>query len=167
MPVGKRGRKRTPTALAAARGNPSHRPLNEDEPQYAPAEIKPPAHLKGRALEEWMTLAPELIELGVLKRPAVTLFVEYCEVVGDIDRVKARIAKIGYADARKLKYTTELQQLRGQMKQFASELGITPTSSAGVRARNAKRDAPEPVDARMKRRGRFFGVIDGGQKQQA
>lgn len=163
--MGKRGRKRTPTAIAEARGNPSHRPLNEDEPQYAPAAIKAPADLKGRALEEWRRLAPDLITLGVLRAPAVTLFVEYCETVGDIARVKERIRKVGYEDARKLKYVAELVQLRGQLKQYASELGITPTSSASVRAKNAKRDAPESPAAKITRRRRFFGVIDGGQKK--
>lgn len=159
------GRKRTPSALAEARGNPGHRALNEDEPQYAAAEVKAPADLKGRALEEWTRLAPDLITLGVLKAPAVTLFVEYCETVGEIALVKEKIATIGYEDARKLKYTADLRQLRAQLKQYAAELGITPTSSAAVRARNAKRDAPEPASARVSRRSRFFGLIHGDQKK--
>lgn len=165
--MGKRGPKRTPTALAEARGNPGQRPLNEDEPQYQVAEIKPPPELKGRALEEWTRLAPELIALGVLKAQAVTLFVEYCETVGEIGLVKAKIATIGYEDARKLKYTADLRQLRSQLKQYAAELGITPTSSANVRARNLKRDAPEPVSTRVNRRSRFFGLIDGGKKKKS
>lgn len=165
--MGKRGRKRTPTAIAVARGNPSHRPLNEDEPEYAAAEVKPPAELKGRALEEWTRLAPELIELGVLKAPAVTLFVNYCKIVDEIAVVEARIAKIGYEDARKLKYPQDLRQLRSLLKQYVAELGFSPTSSAAVKARNAKREAPVPPADQSKRRRRFFGVIDGGQKKHA
>jgi len=110
-------------------------------------------------------LAPDLITLGVLKAPAVTLFVEYCETVGEIAIVKERIAKIGYADARKLKYPADLHQLRSQLRQYAAELGITPTSSSSVRARNLKRDAPEPASTRVTRRSRFFGLIDGGKKK--
>ena len=162
--MAKRGPKPTPSALAEARGKPGHRPLNEDEPQYEPANVKAPKELTGRALQEWKALAPDLITLGVLKTPAVTLFVEYCETVGDIAKVKTRIRQIGYEDARKLKYPQDLRQLRMQLKQFAAELGITPTSSAGVRARNLKRDAPAPAAARAQRRARFLGVIAGGQK---
>lgn len=163
--MGKRGRKPTPSAIAAARGNPGHRPINDEEPQYEPASLKPPKELTGRALQEWKALAPDLIARGVLRGPAVSLFVEYCDLVGEIAILKAKIRKIGLEDARKLKYPHDLHQVRSQMRQYASELGMTPTSSAGVRARNLKRDAPAPATARAQRRARFLGVIDGGQKQ--
>lgn len=165
--MSKRGRKRVPSAVQEARGNPSHRPLNEDEPQYEAAKLTPPAGLKGEALKEWNRLAPELVAKGVLRTPAVTLFAEYCEIVGDVARVKARIATVGYEDARKLKYVQEVMQLRGQLKQYAAELGITPTTSASVRAKTAKRDAPDTPGAKTNRRRRFFGVIDGGQQKHA
>lgn len=157
--MGRRGPKPTPTAIKKARGNPGHRPLNEEEPEYQVAEAKPPKDLKGAALEEWSRLAPDLVTLGVIKAPAVRLFAEYCQLVGEIDRCRTKIEKVGYEDARKLKYVQELTQLRGQMRQLAAELGLTPTSSAGVKAKNAKREAPVPADARAKKRARFLGVV--------
>jgi len=165
--MGKRGRKRTPTALARARGNPGHRPLNDEEPQYEVAESTPPKGLKGVALALWKTHAPELITTGVLKAVAVPLFAELCKIADEIAEWDRLITKVGLDAAKTLRYTAERARARTLFKGYYSELGLSPTSSAGVRARHSRREAPPAVDQPAQRRRRFFGVIDGGQQKKA
>ena len=64
VPVMAKGRKPTPTHLRVLRGNPSGRPLNKAEPEFAAdVPLRPPAHLDAEAKRCWKRLAPELVRL--------------------------------------------------------------------------------------------------------
>src|SRR5262245_7494296 len=60
-----RGRLPIPTRLKRLANTRKDR-INALEPQYPPSSLRPPAELKGLALEHWRELAPVLRELGLL-----------------------------------------------------------------------------------------------------
>src|SRR6266480_4426852 len=105
--MGRRGTKRTPPALAKARGNPGHRPLNENEPEHVLADSTPPKGLKGIALALWKDHAPELISTGVLRRVHVPLFAEWCKIGGEIAEWDTVITRVGLEAAKTLRYIAE------------------------------------------------------------
>lgn len=78
-------RPRTPTALAALRGFPGHRPQNRQEPQPAPAALAPPVALDPPAQRIWDRHAGELVRLGVLTQADTTIFASACrlQAMGD------------------------------------------------------------------------------------
>lgn len=153
--MGRRGTKNTPTALKIARGNPGHRAINHEEPELAPvADATPPAGLPKRALAEWKRLAPELIKSGVLTVGDLDTFETYCRLVADCVQVEALVKKHGIQVSQSQGYTGLLIKLRAQKKQYAAELGLTPSSRSGVK----KVKVADPADAR---RARFFSIAGG------
>lgn len=73
------GRPPVPTALAALRGNPGHRPLNTLEPVVEDTGIPgAPRDLDDSEIEEWNRLAPILYKMGVLKSIDVDELANYC-----------------------------------------------------------------------------------------
>lgn len=65
---GRTGPPKTPTRLAALRGNPGKRPVNQQEPKPRPASDDCPTWIADDpvARETWDELAPELVRLGLL-----------------------------------------------------------------------------------------------------
>jgi P27 family predicted phage terminase small subunit len=82
-----RGRKKTPAAIAAAKGNPSRRPVVPDPAASATSaskpgavqRIAPPSFLEGDALKVWHLTAPVLQGLKLLTDADVNEFGRYCE----------------------------------------------------------------------------------------
>jgi P27 family predicted phage terminase small subunit len=153
--MGRRGPAKTPSALTIARGNPGKRAINHDEPKFPPSELTPPKGLKGRGLEEWINLCPELVRSGVLTVGDRKCFETYCRTVDDENRYEKLIAKVEDEAANQLGYPQHLLRIRTQLKQYEDALGLTPSSRAGIKVK-------KPADAGDERRRRFFG-IKGGQ----
>lgn len=157
--MGRRGPQPQPTALKIERGNPGQRPLNQDEPQLAPASRAVPDGLDGRAKEEWLRLVDELTDKGVLTVGDMSAFEEYCRLVGDVDTYERLIAKLvkrkgGREYAHSLGYPNYLLKLRTQLRQQAAHLGLTPSSRSGVKAVKVTTQ-----DAAAQKRARFFGGV--------
>lgn len=148
--MGQRGPRPEPTALKIARGNPGKRPINQDEPELTAAKAKPPKGLPAAARREWIRLADELVNAGVLTVGDLAVFEQYCRVLADVDKVQKIVQRSGWVDAKKLGYVRDLKDLRAQVKQFAAELGLTPTSRSGVKKIKGKKATDE-------KRSRFFG----------
>lgn len=157
--MGRRGKRPPPTALTIARGNPGKRPINLDEPELPASETDPPADMDGRALVEWNHLASTLVNSGVLTMVDRSCFETYCRLVQDEEEYQKLVAK-GREDAHKLGYASFLLKIRAQKKQYAAELGLTPSSRTGVKVK-------KPVDAGNARRKRFFKVHDGNAARPA
>jgi phage terminase small subunit len=113
--------------------------------------LAPPAVLKGLALEEWQELGPVYVTSGVLTVGDRTFFETYCRIVGDEDRYTRLVARLGDEAAHQLGYDSHLLKIRGQLNQYFSELGGTPSSRSGVKAK-------KPADSDDERRRRFFGI---------
>ena len=149
--MGRRGPPPLPTALKLERGNPGHRPLNEDEPEFAPLEEPRPAELTGRGAAEWDRLAPELRAKGLLTVSGRTLFFEVCHLTGEIDTLQKLIRRTAWRDPMRLPWEKLLNAKRTQLRQTSAEFGLTPARAAGVKAIRV----PEAEDAK---RRRFFGA---------
>ena len=75
----KTGRPPTPTPLRLLRGNPQHRPINDQEPKPTPIAPRCPSWLSPVAKRHWRALAPELERIGVLTTIDVGAFAGLCE----------------------------------------------------------------------------------------
>jgi P27 family predicted phage terminase small subunit len=157
--MGKRGFPPQPTALKIARGNPGKRPLNHEEPQLRPAGLKPPVTLKGKALEEWERLGPDLVDAGVLTVGDLSTFETYCRLVGQEAEYQKKSQKHKDDATQQLRYDSHLLKIRAQKKQYAAELGLTPSSRSGVKAKKPKDQTDD--------RRRKFGLISSSTPQQA
>lgn len=156
--MGQRGPRKTPSALALARGNPGKRAPNAAEPELpAATAVKPPTGLPKRALAEWKRLHPTLVASGVLTTGDLDTFETYCRLVAECAQYEAKVKQVGIQDAMRLGYAGYLLKLRAQKKQYAAELGLTPASRSGVKA-------TKPTDATDAKKARFFGLglVKGG-----
>lgn len=152
--MGRRGPQPQPTALKIARGNPGKRPLNTEEPQLPAPDLTAPKGLKGRALREWQELGPTLLAAGVLTMADLKCFLTYCQTVGDEERFEKLVDGVKPEEALRLGYAAHLLKVRGQLRQYEQDLGLTPASRSGVKAK-------KPVDPADERRRRFFGMKGG------
>lgn len=171
--MARRGRKPEPTVLKLARGNPGKRPIDaESEPQLPPPDESPPppsadpnddpAALTGPALQEWNRLRPVLIDAGVLTSGDEFVFHTYCRLVGEVHEFERKCAETKLEDAVKLGYTGHLYRLRNQVKQYAAELGLTPSSRSTVKVAPAlRRDRAEKTDENDDKRKKYFGARRG------
>lgn len=72
------GPPRKPTRLRILEGNPSKRPLPNNEPQPDPTMPECPDWLMADAKEEWHRVAPELHRIGLLTIVDQTALAGYC-----------------------------------------------------------------------------------------
>lgn len=160
--MGRRGPKPAPGILKLARGNPGKRAIPE-EAQLPPAEAERPAAdqagaLTGEALKEYTRLRPVLIDAGVLTIADEFTFETYCRLVGEVRAYEVKCAEAKLEDAHRLGYTGHLHKLRAQVKQYAAELGVTPSSRASVKvAPSLRRTRAEAVDRNDGKRKKYFG----------
>lgn len=99
----------------------------------APAVTDPPAGLRGRGLVEWKRLVQELVDAGVLRNADMVTFELYCRTLTDLEgyeRLTSKNRELALAKG----YAGMVVKLRTQAKQLAAELGLTPSSRAGVKA---------------------------------
>lgn len=162
--MGRRGPKPEPTVLKLARGNPGKRAISTEEPELPAAEAErkqdpaAPGALAGRALEEYTRLRPVLIDAGVLTSGDEFVFETYCRLVGEVAEYERKCAETKLEDAHRLGYSGHLFKLRAQAKQYASELGLTPSSRGGVKVASAlRRTRAEAIDKNESKRNKYFG----------
>lgn len=139
------GRPRKPTALKKLAGNPGKRKLPEDEPEFASAHEVPaaPEWLEPEARVEWARLAPDLHGLGLLPSSSLQVFAGYCQAYAHWVQAEAWMRANGQTivmrgrdgrvtGVRKAPQSRIANTEREQMRRFASEFGLTPSSSAGM-----------------------------------
>lgn len=171
--MGRRGPRPQSAEEAEAKGNPGKRPLNQDEPQLAEGDLKPPKDVekRPRALQEWNRLALELHKKGVLTIGDRPMFAQYCKQHADVLEWEELVERIGKQDAVKLGYANQLAKARALFRQTAAEIGLTPTSRRSVRAdkssHRASVEAPRAVPTNdqpvSKKRKYMLGVLRGGR----
>jgi len=139
------GQNRVPTALKILAGNPGKRRLPEHEPQAKPAAPPMPDGMSAAAKAEWRRLVPELVALGVLTSIDRAALVGYCEAWSTYLRANLELAK---PDAPLVQTTTGGDSLSAwlrvrsaaakEMRDFATEFGLTPASRTRVAATKPK-----------------------------
>lgn len=134
--MGLRGPKPQPTALRILRGNPSHRPLNEDEPDLPPAKpsLRPPGGVTGVGRQEWKRLLPQLVERGVLTDADLTAFEDYCRTLTSLRQHEVAARRLGVEQAIMRGIANQVIRLRAQVANLRARLGLDPASRSQVKA---------------------------------
>ena len=154
--MGARGPAPTPTAVRRANGNPSRRPLPENEPQYKAGIPNTPPGLSAAAKKIWETLVAEMAASGVLRLVDGHALADLCEDQAMLDELrkglsdlKREITKKAKADKKalpggallQLSRTNEgrrtlstIRELAGQIIIQRREFGLTPASNSRVSA---------------------------------
>jgi P27 family predicted phage terminase small subunit len=141
-----RGRKPTPTHLKVVTGNPSRRPINEDEPEFELTAMRPPAELGQDACIEWGRLFDTVAGSGVLTDADRAAFTAYCHWWGEWlenRRIEQEVAKKDQLFKGKFikapggqlipaPWMTAQRQALEMVRKFAGELGLTPSSRSRV-----------------------------------
>jgi len=105
----------TPTKLKELAGNPGKRPINDREPKPAGRIGACPDWFPADARREWDRIVPELDRLGVLTSVDAATVEAHCLTYGEIVSLARAGAPLKAA-------------LLGQMRAYASELGLTPAA---------------------------------------
>jgi P27 family predicted phage terminase small subunit len=142
------GRRSKPTALKKLTGNPGKRPLNDNEPKFE-GKAKCPRHLDNEARREWRRVSTELERLGLLTSADRAMLTAYCQCWShsmraekDIQRYGQLVAiekqdkegKFHVLELRKNPAVTTLRDMLQQMRQYATEFGLSPSSRSKVQA---------------------------------
>lgn len=132
-----RGQKPKPTHLRLLSGNAGKRPVNAQEPIYAPCTTQPPDWLPEGARAHWERLASMLAQAGVLKESDRDLLATYCCLFAEyVETVRAG--------------ERASMSIVGQLRQLMGELGLTPSARARIVA--------EPDSNHAQEKSRFFAV---------
>lgn len=139
-----RGRKPTPTHLKALNGNPGKRPLNKNEPKYPPRAPACPTWLPREAKAEWRRVVPELDRQGMLAKVDRAALTAYCQQWATMVRAEQDIQKRGIVleDGKRNPSVLTAKDSATQVRMFASEFGLTPSSRARLEAPVAPPAAP-------------------------
>jgi P27 family predicted phage terminase small subunit len=136
------GRKRKPTELKRRSGTLQPCRTNDNEPDYVLAsEIPdPPKYLSKIGRDVYYSTASELLQLGILTRISLTIFVAYCIEVARYYDAQEKLSKEG--DRIKNRFDEWIinplikvaNDALTSMTRLACEFGITPASSSKVKA---------------------------------
>jgi len=134
----KRGNRRLPTAVKAARGTLQPCRENPDAPQIPPpAWDDPPSDLKGEGLAVWKRLQPHIFGPIVTEGDLET-FANYCRIWTALRRVQRLVATSSVDLAIAKGYMGQMLKLTTQHRQLAAELGLTPSSRGSVKSAEKK-----------------------------
>lgn len=138
-----RGRKAKPTAIKILQGNPGHRPLNKEEPDYGPGAPLKPDWLDEFASEEWDRLVSILAPARVISKGEVGILVVACDAYSQLRQCQKFIKRkgsISYATSTNggtnYKPYPEVGQRNVARRQYLSslsELGLSPSSRTKVK----------------------------------
>lgn len=134
------GRKPKPTVLKVLAGNPGKRPLNEREPN-APSGVPdfPAAFLQGEAMIEWHRIIPQLQAMGILSTVDRAAIIAYCVIWADFVDATENVRKFGKVVKAPSgypipsPYVSIARQAREDLRKYAGEFGLTPSSRSRVK----------------------------------
>ena len=141
--MGLRGPKSQPAALKLIKGNPGKRRINKNEPKLPPPELDdsiPPKRLKNIAADEWARLYDRLVEKGIVHIGNLTMFEEYCFVLGELRRCENLSRKMSADMAIMRGYFKAASTFRQQLRQLARDLSLTVL--AGEKAGGKETESP-------------------------
>lgn len=142
----KRGRKRTPTNLLKLRG--SWRADRHGSAPEVPID-KPimPRSLKGEARKEWERLVPQLVAVNIVTKLDRNLLAVYCQTFSQWqDTIKlfesvrtSIIMKTTNGNIIQNPLIGVMNKTADRLIKIGAELGLSPTSRAGLRVNKTER----------------------------
>lgn len=157
--MGRRGPRPAPAALKLAKGETRPSRVNYQEPDLPSVRadaLAPPAGLEGAGREEWERIARALSQAGVLKDTDLMALEDYCRTVTELRRFEAKARRADPELAIAKGFANMVVKLRAQANTLRRELGLTPSSRAGVKAK------PEG-DKKDPKVQRYLSAIPGGR----
>ena len=137
--MGRRGPKRTPTAILKARGSWRGK-TRAAGPEAAPGRPDPPVYLRPAARKHWDYLADLLEEMGVLAELDGDMLGAYCQTIAKwednelfLEENGATYDHVGTTGKKNPKMRPEVQYAKtlwAEIKQFAALFGLTPANRA-------------------------------------
>jgi len=142
--MGGRGQAPTPTSLRMLKGNPQHRPMNDQEPKIALGEVQPTEDLDEIALRTWRRTVPILLSAGLATPADAEPLTAMCQKWSEWAQIQGRLITEGFVVMRKgIPVRNPLAQqadvITGQLKGYFCEFGMTPASRSRIKV-----DAPKP-----------------------
>ena len=140
--MGKRGPRRTPTAIKIARG--TRRAQRADEPQPPTDGIAMPPHLGQVAAARWDELLPMLQATRVMTRADVEALARYCDTYEWWLAVRAKLKAEGDTypilnDGGEVKYIAQrpevsiAHKLAQQLRQLEADFGLSPAARVSLK----------------------------------
>jgi len=159
-----RGRKNTPTNFKVINGNPGHRPLPENEPEFENKIPECPKWLRTKvAKDEWARVTTLLSDAGVITNADGNALAMYCYIVSEIDRltkalkgknndviVTMKMDPLGN-EVREIKTNPRAVRLENYIKElryYSSLFGLDPADRSKIKVPKA----PQKSDGKQ----RFF-----------
>lgn len=156
-----KGRKPKPTALKVLEGNRGKRPLNRNEPKPSPSAPGCPTWLAPEARAEWRRVVPELDRIGMLSKIDRAALAAYCETWATFVTAQRDLHERGlvlYLEAERAQTETEevviyvkavknpsvliARDAAAQVRQFATEFGLTPSARSRLEVPEQAGDDP-------------------------
>ena len=164
--MAKRGPKPQPTVKKILRGNPGHRPLPENEPEFTVPSYIPeaPAHLDDGGKVEWARMAVELYPSGVMTEVDRAVLEVYCSEYSKWVTATLEIQKHGMLIKAQSGFPMQSPWLQiankaqAEMRKWLCEMGCTPSSRSGVKAK-PKEEAKDPLEEFIKK-GKRLGALN-------
>jgi P27 family predicted phage terminase small subunit len=134
--VSTRGRKPTPTALKVVRGETRPSRLNKNEPKHAPRAPGCPSWLRPEAKAEWRRVVPELDRVGMLARVDRAALTAYCVCWALMVEADRDVQEHGVVleEGKRNPSLLTAKDMATQVRLFAAEFGLTPSSRARMDA---------------------------------
>lgn len=138
----KSGRKKKPTLLKLVIGNPGHRKLNESEPEPAAGEVIPPKWLDETALEKWAEVLDNCRWITPADADTLALYCDSYSHYLKAQRLSIKTPLVKTPEGKMIKNPawTARNEAFNQMRSAGSELGLSPSSRAGISGGREKRD---------------------------
>ena len=143
------GRRPLPTAIKQLSGNPGHRSLNKNEPQFTGTPACP-KHLDKVAKAEWKRVSAELSAAGLLTSVDRAALAAYCAAWSRWVNAEEIIQKIGVVFLSpksgypiQSPYVSIANTALATMHRFATEFGMTPSSRSRI---NVADNSPKSAD---------------------
>lgn len=141
--MGRRGPRPQPTALKMLRGNPSHRPINGEEPKPKSGIPRCPSWLDNYAKACWREIVPQLHDMQVLSLIDRQALANYCQVWSRWRKAEEFLQKHGDAlpikdESGNLKYLAQFPQvaiarnLLTILNRYQAEFGLTPSARTRI-----------------------------------
>ena len=141
--MGKRGPKPLPTSVINIRGGTQHYHRKKENLDLEPqpdANIPPcPTHLDLRAKQEWMRMAKELDDCGILTNLDMAVFASYCNSYSRWIRATKQVKKQGSVITLPSGFKQQNPNLtiankaEEMMLKSAVQMGLTPSSRSQVK----------------------------------
>ena len=141
--MGRRGPPPKPTRLRVLQGNPSKRPINENEPQPRKDTPRCPAWLSEEAKKVWRRIVPELRRMGILTVVDGDALAAYCQTYARWKAAEQFIQQHGEVypirDERgRMTYMQQFPQVTiarhnlHMLKSYQQEFGLTPSARSRI-----------------------------------